>query len=88
MNTPFGSVVNCQVIMEKGKTFIPAKVVLNALGQEIVYDKSTKKVGLNVRGVFKALEILTKENIDYMSLDELQGLGYTILQENGYIIIQ
>lgn len=88
MTTPLGGVVDCQVMMEKGKTFLPAKVVLNALGQEVVYDTSTKKVGLNVQGVFKALEVLTKENVAYMSLEELQRLGYTVLQENGYITIQ
>ena len=88
MTTATGENVDCKVMIENSKVLIPAKTVLGALGQEVVYDAQAKKVGIKVQDVFKALNVMTKENIAYITLDELQALGYTVMQQGGYITIQ
>lgn len=88
MTTATGENVDCKVMIENSKVLIPAKTVLGALGQEVLYDAQAKKVGIKVQDVFKALNVVTKENIAYITLDELQALGYTVMQQGGYITIQ
>ena len=62
--------------------------MLGALGQEVVYDVQTKKVGIKANDTFKALNVITKEGTSYMSLEELQTLGYTVVPQGNYITIQ
>lgn len=88
MTTATGEFTPCKVVVENGKTFVPAKAVLGALGQEVVYDAQTKKVGIKANDTFKALNVITKEGTSYMSLEELQTLGYTVVPQGNYITIQ
>lgn len=88
MTTATGEFTPCKVVVENGKTFVSAKAVLGALGQEVVYDAQAKKVGIKANDTFKALNVITKEGTSYMSLEELQTLGYTVVPQGNYITIQ
>lgn len=88
MMDAMGTQAPCKVIVENGKTFVPAKAVLAAFGQEVTYDAQAKKVGIKVTDTFKVLNVITKEGTSYISLDELKVLGYSVEEAGNNIVIK
>lgn len=88
MMDAMGTQAPCKVVVENGKTFVPAKAVLGVLGQEVIYDAQAKKVGIKVADTFTVINVITKEGTSYISLDELKVLGYQVEEAGNNIIIK
>ncbi|MEG2895196.1 MAG: hypothetical protein RR887_06385 [Niameybacter sp.] len=83
-----GQSESCQVIVKNNEVYIPAKLTLGYLGQEVKYDAVAKKAGIEVGGTFKALNTISEKGISYVSLTEVQNLGYTVEATADFITIQ
>lgn len=82
-----GKEETCKVLVKADKVYVPAKLTLGYLGQEVKYDEVAKKAGIEVNGTFVALNTITDNSTSYISVEELQKLGYTVEKAVGSIAI-
>ncbi len=72
------SIAKADAISENQVNYLPFKATMSQFGFEVAYDKATQKTYAVIAGQKIEAKTLIKAGVAYISVEELQNLGFTV----------